>query len=201
MPGEKLKALYKQCAEYFDALYTPEQRIYVFGDGDPQADIVLVGEAPGEQETLLQKPFVGKAGKNLDDFLELTNLKRPQLFITNVVKFRPVKVSEKGRASNRAPTREEIELWTPWLEREIALVRPRFIITLGNVPLHALTGQKTPIGQAHGNLWPGDILGAKLFALYHPASVIYNRSLGDTYIEDVRAFGRLYGTLGARDDS
>lgn len=201
MSATKMAALYKQCGEYFDGLYAPEKKIFVFGDGDPQAKICMVGEAPGEQETLLQRPFVGKAGKNLDEFLELTNLKRPQLFITNVVKFRPVKISEKGRASNRPPTKEEIALWTPWLLKELAIVQPAYIVTLGNVPLHALTGEKTPIGQAHGKLWETEIAGAKLFALYHPASIIYNRALAQTYIDDIRTFGRLVCDLSAKTDS
>ncbi|MDR3085831.1 MAG: uracil-DNA glycosylase [Christensenellaceae bacterium] len=188
MSAEKLSALYRQCAAYFDALYAPERRIYVFGDGDPAAKILLVGEAPGEQETLLQKPFVGRAGKNLDEFLALTELTRPKLYTTNLVKFRPVKLGAKGRASNRPPSREEIELWKPWFLKELNIVSPKVIVSLGNVPLQALAGRKTVIGQAHGRPFGELILGATLFPLYHPASVIYNPALRESYLEDLRAF-------------
>ncbi|MDR2514171.1 MAG: uracil-DNA glycosylase [Christensenellaceae bacterium] len=188
MNAEKLSALYRQCAAYFDALYAPETRIYVFGDGDPAARILLVGEAPGEQETLLQKPFVGRAGKNLDEFLALTDLTRPKLYTTNLVKFRPVKLSAKGRASNRPPSREEIGLWKPWLLKELAIISPKVIVSLGNLPLQALTGPKTAIGQVHGRPFGEMVAGAALFPLYHPASVIYNPALRESYLEDLRAF-------------
>ena len=92
----RLARLQEECAAYFNELYAPDQKVYVFGDGDPQARVMLVGEAPGAQEALLGKPFVGKAGKNLDEFLERTELKRAELYITNTVKFRPVKISDKG---------------------------------------------------------------------------------------------------------
>ena len=83
----------------------------VFGEGDVDSPMVLVGEAPGEQETIQQRPFVGKAGKNLEEFLDALEIQRGDLYITNVVKFRPFKINEKtGRLSNRPPTREEIDL-------------------------------------------------------------------------------------------
>lgn len=188
---EKLAALKRKCAAYFDGLYAPEKKIYVFGDGNADASIVMVGEAPGEQETLLRRPFVGKAGQNLDAFLAATGLTRPELYITNAVKIRPVKVSDKGRESNRPPTTEEIALWQPWLEKELAILKPRFIVSLGNVPLYALTKERTPIGKAHGRPWPTSVCGASLFPLYHPASVIYNPALKAAYAEDLARFAQL----------
>lgn len=181
----QLAHLYRECAAYFDEMYAPEKKVYVFGDGDAQARIVLIGEAPGEQETLLGKPFVGKAGKNLDEFLAMTGLKRADLFITNTVKFRPVKLSDKGRASNRTPTREEIGLFLPWLRREIDILRPDVIVTLGNVPLRAVTGSNITIGQAHGRYMTCEV--GRLFPLYHPASIVYNPKLKDVYRTDVLA--------------
>ena len=182
----KLSRIYSSMQEHFDALYAPDKKIFVFGDGSVSASIVLVGEAPGEQETLLGKPFVGKAGKNLDEFLCITGLRRPDLFITNVVKFRPVKLSDKGRASNRPPTREEISLFRPYLLEELSVIAPRLIVTLGNVPLRAMTGEnKTVIGAVHGQAL--DCEAGKIFPLYHPASVIYNRALKDTYLNDLQA--------------
>ena len=162
-----------------------DETVPVFGEGALSPRIVLVGEAPGEQETLQKRPFVGKAGKNLDEFLAIAGLPREELYITNVVKFRPVKVNpETGRKSNRPPTREEILLCLPFLEREIALVQPQVVVTSGNVALRAVTGDdRQTIGACHGQLTTG--LGAAVFPLYHPASIIYNRSLKDVYVSDV----------------
>ena len=181
----RLAHLNQDCAAYFDELYAPDKKVYVFGDGDASARVVLVGEAPGEQETLLGKPFVGRAGRNLDGFLQATGLRRADLYITNVVKFRPVRLSEKGRASNRPPTREEVALFLPWLKKELAIVEPQVVVTLGNVPLRALTEKTATIGKAHGTQLTGVLYEGPVFALYHPASVVYNPALRTVYEQDL----------------
>ena len=165
-------------------LYEGEKKILVHGEGEIGARVMLVGEAPGEQETLQGRPFVGKAGKNLDEFLELAGLERSQLYVTNAVKFRPTKRSAAGRTVNRPPTREEVSLFLPWLRREIELVAPEVIVTLGNVPLRALTGPKAVIGDVHGAFQNAD--GLRLYPMYHPASLIYNPGLREVYAEDIR---------------
>lgn len=180
----RLRRLNEDCAAYFDDLYAPDKKVYVFGDGDTAARVALVGEAPGEQETLLGKPFVGRAGRNLDAFLAGTGLRRADLYITNAVKFRPVRTAPNGRTGNRPPTREEAALFLPWLKKELALVSPALIVTLGNVPLRALTGRSLPIGRVHGQALEGED-GQPLFALYHPASVLYNPALRATYAQDL----------------
>ncbi len=172
-----------ECTKFFMDLYPEQQKIMVFGEGKLEPEIMMIGEAPGEMETLQGRPFVGKAGKNLDEFLQLSGLSRGEMYISNAVKFRPTKVSATGRLSNRPPTREEIKLSLPWLIREIDLVKPKRIVTLGNVPLKALLGQNMAIGKIHGQ-WLS-LNGVPLYPLYHPASIIYNRSLNDIYIEDV----------------
>ena len=144
---------------------------------------MLIGEAPGEQETLKRRPFVGKAGKNLDEFLEIAGLDRSDLYVSNAVKFRPTKISAAGRIVNRPPTREEIRLFLPWLKSEIECVHPEVVVTLGNVPLKALTGNRSVIGEMHGRFVPYE--GRVLYPIYHPASLIYNRSLADTYRADL----------------
>ena len=151
---------------------------------------MLIGEAPGEQETMLGRPFVGKAGKNLDRFLELAGLVREEIYISNAVKLRPTKVGKSGRVSNRPPTRAEVALFRPWLMREIEEIRPLVIATLGNVPLQALMGPRMTIGEAHGRMVKAEGLDTPLFALYHPASLIYNRSLEPVYESDVRALAQ-----------
>jgi len=165
----------------------------VFGEGPRTPRLMLIGEAPGEQESLQGRPFVGKAGKNLDHFLQLAGLKRDEIYISNVVKYRPTKAGKTGRISNRPPTREEIALFAPWLIREIELVAPQMIATLGNVPLKALTDSKATIGQMHGRVIAENQSGRPLFALYHPASLIYNRALTDVYEHDVLTLAQLLG--------
>ena len=157
----------------------------VFGEGPVSPRLMLIGEAPGEQESLQGRPFVGKAGKNLDHFLELAGLAREEIYISNVVKYRPTKTGKTGRLSNRPPTREEVALFVPWLLREIEWVSPQMVVTLGNVPLKALTEEKATIGAMHGRVIEENKSGRPLFALYHPASMIYNRSLVQVYEDDV----------------
>jgi len=180
------------CTAFFEQIFVGESRILVFGEGMMGAKLMLIGEAPGEQETLAGRPFVGKAGKNLDHFLQAVRLDRSQLYISNAVKVRPTKVGAKGRVSNRPPTREEIALFQPWLAREIALVKPRAIATLGNVALRAVTGKALPIGQVHGRWLQAEGM-PPIFPLYHPASVIYNPSLTARYADDLRVLAEELG--------
>lgn len=155
------------------------------GEGPGDARVALIGEAPGREEALQGRPFVGKAGKNLDEFLASTGLRREELYITNAVKFRPTRVSAKGTTANRTPTTKEVALFRPWLIEELEALRPALLVTLGNTPLRALTGGKTAIGDAHGRVLC-ETLGARLFPLYHPASIIYNRALKPVYEDDLR---------------
>ena len=180
---------FKQALRDFLAGVMPgREYALVFGEGPLHPKLMLIGEAPGEQETLMGRPFVGKAGKNLDRFLELAGMRREEIYISNAVKIRPTKTGKTGRISNRPPTKEEIALFRPWLLREIDLVAPQVIATLGNVPLFAVTGDKRlTIGEAHGRAMEAGETGRLLFALYHPASLIYNRALEPVYEQDVRA--------------
>ena len=165
-------------------VYEEDRKILVHGEGRPGARVMLIGEAPGEQETLQRRPFVGKAGRNLDEFLELAGIDRSELYVSNTVKFRPTKISAAGRVVNRPPTREEINLFLPWLKHEMELVQPEVVVTLGNVPLKALMGSKVIIGDVHGAFQ--DVEGMRLYPMYHPASLIYNPSLRETYAGDIR---------------
>lgn len=178
---------YKQALRDFLAGVMPgRENALVFGEGPLHPKLMLIGEAPGEQETLMGRPFVGKAGKNLDHFLELAGMRREEIYISNAVKIRPTKTGKTGRISNRPPTKEEIALFRPWLLREINLVAPQVIATLGNVPLFAVTGdRRLTIGEAHGRVMEAGETGRRLFALYHPASLIYNRALEPVYEQDV----------------
>ena len=169
----------------------------VLGSGDLGAQIMFIGEAPGREEVQAGRPFVGKAGKNLDSFLEATGLAREELYLTNVVKFRPVRISPKGTVANRPPTQEEIALCIPYLEAEIGQVNPQLILTLGNVALQAMLGKEAKIGRYHGRA-AQTADGRTVFALYHPASIIYNPKLRQTYAEDL---AQLRAYLTKRDKS
>lgn len=193
----------RECAAFFDELSAGEQRPLVFGEGPTDHPVLmLIGEAPGEQEALQGRPFVGKAGRNLDAFLEAVKLKREEIYISNVVKVRPSKLSAAGHIVNRPPSSEEKALFTPWLMREIAIVKPDALVTLGNVALQAFIDDV--IGNRHGR-WSRAVIAPTeqeaftlpLFALYHPASVIYNVSLKATYAADLE---RLADTLSVRTD-
>jgi uracil-DNA glycosylase len=157
----------------------------VFGDGNLDAKVVLVGEALGEKEEELERPFVGAAGKNLNEFLGIINLNREDIYITNVVKIRPFKVNpDTGRKSNRPPNKKELEISTDILDKQLKTINPSVVVTLGNVPLKAiLKDNSAKIGDWHGKSIKLDSF--TLFPLYHPASIIYNRGLYDIYIEDV----------------
>lgn len=146
--------------------------------------LMLVGEAPGEQETLQRRPFVGKAGQVLDGFLQRLALRREEIYITNVVKWRPSKVSPRGRLSNRPPNSRELSLFIPWLMAETEAVSPRLLLTLGNTPLRAYLGKDSLIGAQHGRLQTTP-QGWRHVALYHPAALIYNRALMAVYEEDL----------------
>lgn len=183
---------------FFQTLWPAEEKPIVLGEGNTNhPPVMLIGEAPGEQESLQGRPFVGKAGKNLDGFLQVLELKREDIYISNVVKIRPTKVSEKGRISNRPPNKEELALFTPYLLEEILRVEPKMIVTLGNFALKALCGPKAIIGDMHGRETQVTVSHEKqegifaLFPLYHPASIIYNRSLQAVYDADLQALKTL----------
>ena len=177
-----------------------EYRKPVFGEGKQGARILLIGEAPGAEETKLGHPFVGKAGKQLDALFCRFGVMRADAYITNVVKYRPVVRSPKS-TKNRTPLPAETKASLPLLEREIALIRPQLILTLGNTPLKAvfaLAGEKPPvIGAAHGQAIPLTIgaLPFTLIPLYHPASGIYNRALVEVMELDAAFVGELVRKL------
>ena len=175
----KLDKLYLEYANEF----TGEE--LVFGDGNYNSGIVMVGEAPGKDEVKQGKPFVGMAGGKLKEFIDYIGLTRDDLYVTNAIKYRLFKVNPKtNKKSNRPAKVNEIKSSMQCLANEMQLLKPRLIITLGNVPLKAVTAKfNLTIGEVHGTVI--DIAGHNVFPLYHPASLIYNRSLEDTYFEDL----------------
>lgn len=157
--------------------------------GNIDTRILLIGEAPGKDEVKLSKPFVGAAGKNLNKFLEVIGLIRDSIFVANSIKYRLSKINPKsGRKINRPPTKDEIEKNRRYLLKEIEIISPEIVVTLGNVPLKMVSGDKSiSIGNVHGELMRIQVLDKEysLYPLYHPASIIYNAGLQDVYMEDV----------------
>lgn len=166
-------------------------RRVVFGEGTINSEIMLIGEAPGGEEEKQGRPFVGKAGQNLNNFLEILNLDRSNIYVSNVVKLRPFKLSPKTQKPiNRPPNREELDFFVPILHDEIDIVKPKLIVTLGNFALkNVLKDNKISIGDCHGTLIKTD--GRKVFPLYHPAAIIYDRSKEAVYIEDLHKLKEL----------
>ena len=149
----------------------------VLGEGNPNADIMFIGEAPGAKEDELGRPFVGAAGKLLDELIASIGLKREDVYISNVVKYRP--------PENRDPTDEEKAQCMPWLKMEIAIVKPKVIVPLGR---HALGHFFPKLGmtEAHGK--PQKITdGISVFPIYHPAAAMYNGGLRQALFDDFKA--------------
>jgi DNA polymerase len=183
-----LEDLKVELKNHIDDLYQTDMPL-VFGDGNPDSAMVLIGEAPGKQEVQKGKPFVGQAGKNLDQFIDILEIERTDLYITNVVKLRPYKVNEDtGRESNRTPTKKEIGIFSAYLMRELEIIMPRLVVTLGNIALKCiLQDDKASIGVLHGEPAQTKFGAAEfsLFPLYHPASIIYKADLKDVYLQDL----------------
>ena len=150
------------------------------GEGNPQAEILFIGEAPGAEEDKQGKPFVGAAGKFLNQMLETIHLKREDVFIANVLKCRP--------PENRDPLPEEVAACWPWLLEQIKSIRPKLIVLLGRHAMERfLPNQK--ISQIHGTAvrreFPG--VGKQVFyVLYHPAAALYQGSLREVLISDFK---------------
>lgn len=180
---KRLKDLYNEYMKAYDG------KEIVLGEGNIDTKIILIGEAPGKDEVKMSKPFVGAAGKNLLKFLEILGLGRDSIYITNAIKYRLSKINpQSGRIINRPAKNSEIDDNRRYLLEEITIIQPKYIVTLGNVPLKAITNDKgISIGKVHGKL--NDIClndyHCKLFSLYHPASIIYNRGLESVYNDDI----------------
>jgi uracil-DNA glycosylase family 4 len=148
------------------------------GEGAPDAEVVIVGEAPGAAEDKSGRPFVGGAGRLLDRLLDQAGLAREEVFITNVVKARP--------PGNRDPKKPEVEHYLPWLLAQLDVIRPRVIVPLGR---HALAhfAPDLKISEAHGRAVERD--GRVLFPMYHPAAALHNQSLRSVLEADAIALG------------
>ena len=152
------------------------------GEGNLGAVVILVGEAPGYWEDVKGRPFVGAAGKILDEMLSKAGISRSDVYITNVVKCRP--------PENRDPRTSEIETCTPYLDRQIKIVKPKFVVTLGRHAAYyilAKAGFETEgITKVHGRVYEANLLGSEVFIvpMYHPAAALYNAKYSDELDKD-----------------
>ncbi len=145
----------------------------VMGEGSPDAAIVFIGEAPGANEDKLGRPFVGAAGKFLDEMLASINLKRADVYITNIVKYRP--------PGNRDPLPEEIAAFKPYLLKQLAIIRAALVVFLGRHAMNVFLPELT-ISQAHGRAFRR--AGQVYMPLYHPAAALYNGGMRRQLLED-----------------
>ena len=155
----------------------------VIGEGDHNADLMLIGEAPGENEAKTGRPFCGRAGQILDEMFEEVGIKRKDTYITNIVKDRP--------PENRDPTPNEITLYGPFLDRQIKIIEPKIIATLGrfsaNYTLKKFSfGDNFSISKINGDVFKREDLSFKIIPLFHPAATIYTRSRRDDLVEDFK---------------
>ncbi len=178
LPLEEIRAQVEQC----HACSLCEGRTnVVFGEGDPHARVLIVGEAPGKNEDLQGKPFVGAAGKFLDELLEAADLKREEVFIANVLKCRP--------PSNRNPQANEIETCAPFLRMQTQTIDPLVIVTMGNFATQFILRTGTGITQLRGTVQQAGRF--VVLPVFHPAAAIYDRSKRDVLLADFQQVGEL----------
>lgn len=167
--------------------YRTENKYYpVIGEGNHHAKIMFVGEAPGENEAKTGRPFCGRAGKVLDDLLISVGIERKNVYVTNILKDRP--------PANRDPLPDEIALYAPFLDRQIEIIRPEVVATLGRFSMqyimsrYGLEHELETISNLHGKVFDA-MLNERIFKvvpLYHPAAAIYNQHLLGTLKEDFK---------------
>lgn len=154
----------------------------VIGEGNHQAEIMFIGEAPGENEAKTARPFCGRAGKVLDELLASVGIKRSDVYVTNILKDRP--------PANRDPLPKEIDIYTPFLDRQIKIIKPKVVATLGRFSMqhimnsYGLESKTAPIGTLHGQVF--NTKDFRFIPLYHPAAAIYNQRLLSTLLEDFK---------------
>jgi uracil-DNA glycosylase len=186
-PADELRAFGEVVAGCTRCPLSQGRTQVVFGSGDPNADLMFVGEAPGFHEDKQGVPFVGAAGKLLDQLLAGIGLTRGQVFVCNVLKCRP--------PGNRDPMPDEIEACEGHLWRQIELIRPRVVATLGNFATKLLSGKPTGITRVHGREEETTLGGRRvlLYPIYHPAAALYTPRMLEVLQSDFQRIPELLG--------
>jgi len=179
--SEALKELYAQHSDCTRCSLSKSANNVVFGFGNESSDVVFVGEAPGYHEDKEGKPFVGAAGQLLTNLLASIGMKREDIYITNVLKCRP--------PGNRDPLPEEIEACKPLLMKQIDIIAPKVVVTLGSFAARVILGKVMPMSKIHGQ--PVKTDGYLVFPTYHPAAALYARTTMTSLEEDFKALKEL----------
>jgi uracil-DNA glycosylase len=192
---ERLVELYRKASVCTLCPLADGRTQVVFGNGNADAELIFIGEAPGAEEDRQGLPFVGRAGKLLDELLGGIGMARGDVFVANVLKCRP--------PGNRDPQPEEIDSCRPYLERQIELIEPKVIATLGNFATKLLTGSKVGITRVRGTPQVHTLGGSSLFVmpLLHPAAALRTPSLVETLREDFAKLPDLIATPGPGAES
>ncbi len=161
---------------------------FVFGVGNPNADLMFIGEAPGADEDAQGEPFVGRAGQLLNKIIEAVQMKREEVFICNILKCRP--------PGNRDPQPTEMETCTPYLSKQIELVKPKFIICLGRISAQWLLQTNATLTALRGKVH--DYHGINLIVTYHPAALLRNPNWKYPAWDDMKMFKKLYDEMKAK---
>ncbi len=171
---DQWEALQQRCLDCRACNLCQTRTHVVFGVGDPHAEVLFVGEAPGEREDALGEPFVGKAGQLLDDMLAMIGLDRSRIYITNSIKCRP--------PQNRDPLNTEKEACAPFLQRQLELMQPKIIVCLGRISAMEMIKSDFKITQEHGQFFEKN--GVLMTALYHPAALLRDTDKKpDTFVD------------------
>lgn len=171
------ESLKKECLACEGCALAETRHNVVFGDGAENAEILFIGEGPGQNEDEQGKPFVGRAGKLLDDMMEMVGLDRTKVYIANIVKCRPPK--------NRDPLNVEQDACIGWLRRQTALLNPKIIVCLGRIAAKAIIKNDYRITQEHGQWFERN--GIQMTAIYHPAALLRDVSKRPDTFEDMKA--------------
>lgn len=185
MNAETLAELNSKICECQKCVLGKTRTKFVFGVGNPNAHAMLIGEAPGADEDLQGEPFVGRAGKLLNEILKAVNLKREEVYIANILKCRP--------PGNRDPQSIEMETCIPHLHKQIDLIKPKIILCLGRVAANGLLNKKLSLTDLRNNIY--EFNGIKVMATYHPAALLRNPHWKRGCWEDVQKFKKLYDEL------
>ncbi|PIR05033.1 MAG: uracil-DNA glycosylase [Candidatus Liptonbacteria bacterium CG11_big_fil_rev_8_21_14_0_20_35_14] len=188
---EALKKIRDEVVNFKDSPLTPFRIKPIIGEGNHFASIMLIGEAPGKNESETGHPFCGASGRILDELLASISLPREEVYITNILKDRP--------PNNRDPLPSEIEMYAPWLDRQIEIIKPKILGLLGRFSMgyimerYELKNLIEPISRAHGRVYEADFKFGmvKIVPLYHPAVAVYNANMKEELIKDFKVLKEL----------
>jgi DNA polymerase len=180
--ADSLGQLNKLICECQNCILGSSRNKFVFGSGNVNADVMVIGEGPGAEEDIQGLPFVGRAGQLLTDILKAINFERDEVYIANIVKCRP--------PGNRTPSPAEMDACIPYLKKQIELIKPKVILCLGLTAAQGLLKRKDSLGNLRGKVF--DYLGVKVMVTFHPAALLRNPNWKRDCWEDVKKFRKLY---------